>query len=382
METVKLYDKSPYQRVFEAIVVSCTEKGEDYEVILDRTLFFPEEGGQSPDQGVLDGARVLDVQIKNDVITHILNQPLEVASEVHGEIDWQHRFSNMQQHSGEHIFSGLVYRTYGLTNVGFHLSDQICTMDFSGPLTAEQIRELEWEVNQVIAENVPIRAWYPEAEELAALEYRSKKELSGAVRIVEVQDVDLCACCAPHVARTGEIGGFRIQTVQNYKGGVRISYLCGFRALAADRERAGVLTELTGIFTTSQEKLAESARKLKEKNQDLQYRLNQAMQALLEYKISQIPAEQADVLLFESELEDGVMRNVVNRLVEQHAGICGIFAGNDAEGYRFVLGSKNQDCRQVAAKMREMLGARGGGSAMMVQGSVAATEGQIKEQLI
>lgn len=382
METVKLYDKAPYERAFDALVVSCTEKGEHYEVILDRTLFFPEEGGQSPDQGVLGGAKVLDVQIKNDVITHILNQPLEVASEVHGEIDWQHRFSNMQQHSGEHIFSGLVYRTYGLTNVGFHLSDQICTMDFSGPLTAEQIRELEWEVNQVIAENVPIRAWYPEAEELAALEYRSKKELSGAVRIVEVQDVDLCACCAPHVARTGEIGGFRIQTVQNYKGGVRISYLCGFRALAAERERAGVLAELTGIFTTSQEKLAESARKLKERNQDLQYRLNQATQALLEYKISQIPAEQADVLLFEAELEDGVMRNAVNRLVEQHAGICGIFAGNDAEGYRFIIGSKNQDCRQVAAKMREMLGARGGGSAMMVQGSVAATEGQIKEQLI
>lgn len=382
METVKLYDRDPYQRAFDALVVSCTEKGEHYEVILDRTLFFPEEGGQSPDQGVLGGAKVLDVQIKNDVITHILNQPLEVASEVHGEIDWQHRFSNMQQHSGEHIFSGLVYRTYGLTNVGFHLSDQICTMDFSGPLTAEQIRELEWEVNQVIAENVPIRAWYPEAEELAALEYRSKKELSGAVRIVEVQDVDLCACCAPHVARTGEIGGFRIQTVQNYKGGVRISYLCGFRALAAERERAGVLAELTGIFTTSQEKLAESARKLKERNQDLQYRLNQATQALLEYKISQIPAEQEDVLLFEAELEDGVMRNAVNHLVEQHAGICGIFAGNDAEGYRFIIGSKNQDCRQVAAKMREMLGARGGGSAMMVQGSVAATEGQIKEQLI
>ena len=381
METIKLYDKDAYQRVFTATVVSCEAKENGYAVILNQTLFFPEEGGQSPDQGVLGGAKVLDVQIKNEVITHLLDQPLEVGAEVTGEINWQHRFSNMQQHSGEHIFSGLVYSTYGLTNVGFHLSDQICTMDFSGPMTGEQIERLEWEVNKVISLNVPIVAGYPNKEELSALEYRSKKELSGAVRIVEVQGVDLCACCAPHVSRTGEIGGFRVQNVQNYKGGVRISYLCGFRALEAERTKNQVLAELTEVFTTSQDNLAESARKAKARAQELQYQLNQAKQALLELKIQGIPEGQKNVILFETDLEDTVMRNAINRLVEQRSGICAIFVGDKEKGYRFVIGSKNQDCRQVATLLREKLSARGGGSAAMIQGSVVATEEQIREVL-
>ena len=286
--TEKLYDRDPYQRSFEAAVLSCKAMEDQYEVILDRTLFFPEEGGQSPDQGILGGAHVLDVQIKGDVIIHTLDVALEVGKTVAGEIDWDHRFSNMQQHSGEHIFSGLVYKNYGYTNVGFHLSDQIVTMDFNGPLTMEQIAELEWEVNRVIASNVEIKATYPTKEELAQMEYRSKKEIDGAIRIVEIAGYDLCACCAPHVARTGEIGGFKIQSLQNYKGGVRISFLCGFRALAEAGKKAQILSELTGILTTNQEQLAENVQKLKAKNQELQFQLNLAKQGLMELKLKQI----------------------------------------------------------------------------------------------
>ena len=397
MATIKLYDKSAYETSFEGHVLSCKEKiyvdvcakkevSEDtektlYEVVLDQTLFFPEEGGQSPDKGVLGDAKVVDVQIKADVITHTLDKPLEVGATVRGEIDWNHRFSNMQQHSGEHIFSGLVYKKYGFLNVGFHLSNQIVTMDFNGPLTAEQIDELEWEVNEAIAKNVNIKTGYPSKEELAQMEYRSKKEIEGDLRIVEIEGYDVCACCAPHVARTGEIGGFKIHTVQNYKGGVRISYLCGFRALEEARKKARIIAELSGILTTNQELLAENVNKMKVKQQNLQLQLNQAKQCLMEMKLEQIPNEQKDVLLFEEDLDTQVMRNVVNKLVEQHEGICGVFVGTEKNGYNFIIGSKNTDCRQMANALKEKLNARGGGSPAMIQGSVSATEKEIKENI-
>ncbi len=409
MATIKLYDKNAYETIFEGCVLSCEEKvlkdgsadkGKQqadvteekvvYEVVLDRTLFFPEEGGQSPDKGVLGGANVLDVQIKDDIITHMLDKPLEVGSIVKGEIDRKHRFSNMQQHSGEHIFSGLVYKKYGFLNVGFHLSDQIVTMDFNGPLTAEQIEELEWEVNEAIVANVNIKTGYPPKDELAQMEYRSKKDIEGALRIVEIEGYDVCACCAPHVARTGEIGGFKIQNVQNYKGGVRISYLCGFRALTEARKKAKIISELSGILTTNQELLAENVCKLKEKQQNLQAELNQAKISLMEIKLEEIPVEQKDVLLFEEGLEGPIMREVVNRLMEKHDGICGIFVGDakkrlaedSKNGFSFIVGSKTADCRQIATKMRENLGAKGGGNASMIQGSVNAETEAIKECIL
>lgn len=391
MTTKKLYDIDAYATTFEAKVLSCTEQtcantngdvARLYEVVLDRTLFFPEEGGQTPDKGVLGGEEVLDVQIHEDVITHILLQPLAVGATVTGEIDWKHRFYNMQQHSGEHLFSGLAYRRYGYKNVGFHLSDQIVTMDFDKVIPKEHLEELEWAVNEAIAANVEIKTGYPTKEEMETLEYRSKKEIDGAVRIVEIPGYDICACCAPHVRRTGEIGSFKIQTVQNYKGGVRISMLCGFRALEEYRKKSDIIAELTSILTTNQEALAENVSKLKLQTQTLKSRLAAAKQTLMENKISKLPKEQADVLLFEEDIDTQVMRNTVNKLVEAHAGICGIFVGSDEEGYNYIIGSSTTDCRQIATKMKEVLGARGGGSARMIQGSVQKTEEDIKKELL
>lgn len=393
METIKLYDKDAYQTAFEGMVVSCVEsvhvtsedengvRGEEhfYDVILDQTVFFPEEGGQSPDQGILGGAKVIHVRIKDDVITHVLDQPLPEGQMVKGEIDWKHRFSNMQQHSGEHIFSGLVYKKYGYLNVGFHLSNQIVTMDFNGPLTAEQIEELEWEVNEAIVANVGVKTGYPSKEELAKMEYRSKKELDGAIRIVEVEGYDVCACCAPHVAKTGEIGGFKIQTVQNYKGGVRISFLCGFRGLEEYRKKSKIISELSGILTTNQELLAENVKKLKNTTQALKQQLGFAKQEIMEQKLEKMPAEQENVLLFEKDLDAAVMRNVVNKLVEQYDGVCGVFVGEVKTGYNFILGSKTLDCRVLATALRKELDAKGGGSAAMIQGTVKADEEVIRQ---
>ncbi len=381
MSTKKLYDINAYETIFEAKVVSCVEKEDKlFEVILDQTLFFPEEGGQTPDKGTLNGIEVLDVQIKNDVITHTLAQSLKEGETIKGEIDWQHRFFNMQQHSGEHIFSGLAYKKFGYHNVGFHLSNQIVTMDFDGTFTEEELKEMEWAVNEAIVANVEIKTGYPSKEELANLEYRSKIEIDGDIRIVEIPGYDMCACCAPHVHRTGEIGIFKIQSAQNHRGGMRISFLCGFRALEEYRKKSKIISELTGILTTNQETLAENVVKLKGQAQSLKTKLDIAKQTILENKIETIPTEQKDVLLFERDIDTPVMRNIVNKLVEKHEGICGVFVGNDEEGYSFIVGSKNVDCRQVAAKMRETLGARGGGSAAMIQGSVGKKMEEIKAQ--
>ncbi len=390
MKTKKLYDIDAYAIEFEATVVSCEEikwaenNGEKrvaYKVILDQTLFFPEEGGQTPDKGKLGNADVLDVQINADVILHIISAPLQEGETVAGQIDWQHRFFNMQQHSAEHIFSGLAYKKYGYKNVGFHLSNQIVTMDFDGVFTEAQLEEMEWAINEAIVANVEIKTGYPAKEELAQLEYRSKIEIDGDVRIVEVVGYDVCACCAPHVHRTGEIGMFKIQTAQNYKGGMRISFLCGFRALEEYRKKSKIISELSGILTTNQENLPEHVSKLKTQVQSLKTQLGNAKQTLMESKIAEIPEEQKDVILFERDLETPVIRCIVNQLVEKHEGVCGIFVGDDENGYNFIIGSKTKDCREVAKDLKEKFNARGGGSAQMVQGSIVATREQISKEL-
>lgn len=384
-QTIRLYDEDAYKTEFEAEVIACEEvekkDGKVYQVWLDQTLFFPEEGGQSPDMGTIDGVEVLDVQIKDEVITHTLVAPLTVGATVKGVVDWQHRFYNMQQHSGEHIFSGIVHNRFGYDNVGFHLSDSIVTMDFNGVISAEEIAEIETAVNQAIIENIPVEVSFPTKEELKTLEYRSKIEIEGQVRIVTIPGYDVCACCAPHVRRTGEIGMLKVMNVQSYKGGVRVSILCGFRALEAFRQKADIITELMAQFSTNQEAIVENVVKLKNANQTMKNQLATAKQELMEYKVSAIPEDSENAILFESDLETPVVRNVVNDLVEKFAGISAVFVGDDENGYQFIVGSRNKDCRAIAAALREKLSARGGGSDKMIQGSVAASQLQIEELL-
>ena len=382
MTTIKLYDKDAYVTEFEGKVISCEALEHGFAVVLDQTLFFPEEGGQTPDQGTLDGADVYDVQIKEDVITHYVTKEMKVDSTVKGCINWRHRFFNMQQHSGEHLFSGLAYRKHGLKNVGFHLSDQVVTMDFDKALSEEQLKEMEWEINEAIVANVEVKTGYPSKEELAEMEYRSKIEIDGAIRIVEIPGYDICACCAPHVKRTGEIGMFKIQSVQNYKGGMRISFLCGFRALEGYRRKAEIISEVSGILTTNQENIADHVTKLKSQVQSLKTQLSNAKQTLMEQKMEKISLDQKDVILFERDLDTPIMRNVVNKLMETHDGICGIFVGTDEEGYNYIVGSKHVDCREAAATLREKFDARGGGKPQMIQGSVVAKADEILHSFI
>ena len=226
-ETAKLYYADGYVREFDACVVSCRPEGERYRVVLDRTAFFPEGGGQYGDVGCLDGVQVTDTKEKGGIIFHETDTALEEGKCVHGILDWEVRFDRMQQHSGEHIVSGIVHRRFGYENVGFHLGDDYCTMDFNGPITKEELKEIEWEANRAVFENLDVLVTYPSKDELAQMEYRSKIEIDGQVRIVTIPGYDVCACCAPHVKKTGEIGLIKLVNRMNYKGGERITMLCG-----------------------------------------------------------------------------------------------------------------------------------------------------------
>lgn len=397
MQTIKLYDQDAYLREFEAQITACEQTENGYRLQLDRTAFFPEEGGQTADWGyiVIEGSKmkipIADVQIQKEEATgeeqiiHLIAEVPETVKlangmNIKGEIDWAHRFSNMQQHTGEHIFSGIMNRDYGFENVGFHLSDQIVTMDFDGILTQEQLERAEDEVNAAIAANVPVTAYYPTPEELRNLSYRSKKEIDGDIRIVTVEGYDICACCAPHVSRTGEIGGFKIMNMQSHRGGMRISFLCGKRALYAFREQMNILNELVELMSTNAHQIADNITKLKNELSATKGQLGDANRKLLLQQIEEVPDGQTNVILFTEGIEGKALRDTVNLMMERHDGVAALFS-QSGDGYRFIIGSKTVDCREVAKQMKEQIGAQGGGSPQMVQGSVQAKEAQIRDLL-
>ncbi len=386
--TEELYYTSAYITEFFGKVISCEKAAEEgnYEVQLDRTAFFPEQGGQSSDIGVLKfddnkEVNVVHTSIETDVhvIKHITDAPIPVGTTVHGIIDWDHRFSNMQQHTGEHIFSGLVHSEFGYDNVGFHLSDSEVTMDYNGVLSAEDIKRLEAMANQAIWDNLDVDCGFPSEEELAELPYRSKKELEGDVRIVVISGIDICACCAPHVLRTGEIGLLKVVGLQNYKGGVRVNILCGKRALEYINREHEIVTELSGMLTTSSDKVITSVKRAFEDNTSLKSELSKAKEALIDVEVAELDssdeyAGREDVFLIKDDSYDSnMMRKYINTLAGKRAGYCGMFAGSEASGYRFIIasGSAGKDCRVVCDKLKAEFGAKGGGAPAMVQGSLS-----------
>ncbi len=370
---------------FEAAVTQCTpdENGKGFWIVLDRTAFFPEEGGQTADKGTLNDLDVLDVQIKQDIIYHLLATPMEIGERVTGCVDWTQRLDFMQQHSAEHILSGLLHKHYGFHNVGFHLSVNEVTMDFDGQLSFEQLREIEREANEIVWKDVPVYAYFPTPEELKSIEYRSKTEIEGDVRIVEIVGVDACACCAPHVSFTGEIGVIKIVSYMNHRGGMRLTLLCGGRALRDYSFRQDTFSVLTSLLSSKPEKILSAVKKLQEDNLKLKNTANELANQLMQLRLQTLPTpeETKNVLLFVEVSNMVAVRNTVNELVEKYPGYCAIFSGNDTAGYNYIIGSKSADCRELAKALREGLSAKGGGTAPMVQGSVNTTREQIKALL-
>ncbi len=366
---------------FQAQVLSCDfdEEKKLYKVLLDATAFFPEEGGQSADVGVLGGQDVMDVQIKDDLIYHYVKNAMELGSTVTGQVDFSQRFDFMQQHSGEHILSGLIHNLYGYNNVGFHLSNNEVTMDFNGVLTWEEIRELELETNKVIYKNLPIEISYPDKETLADMEYRSKIEIDGQVRIVTIPGVDVCACCAPHLAYTGQIGILKVIGLQNYKGGVRLNILCGERALRDYSQKQDTVSTIAQDMSTKQEQVVEGYERLKTESQGYKIKVNELQAKLLSMSLNSLPTpeESNNAVLFTDVTDNTAIRNAVNELMEKYNGYCAVFGGSDSS-YRFVAGSKALDCSELAAKLRSELGAKCGGNKVMIQGSVEGDADNIK----
>ena len=381
VKTTEIYYEDAYIDEFDATVTSCAEgdKG-NFFVCLDRTCFFPEQGGQTPDIGeIVDEAgtthKVSYVSVSDGIVTHVIDGAIPEGTKVHGRIDWAHRFGNMQQHTGEHIFSGIVHSLFGYDNVGFHLSDAEVTMDYNGPLSPADIDMVELKANEVIWKNLEVLCCFPSDEELAGMDYRSKKELTGDIRIVTIPGVDICACCAPHVTRTGEIGILKVIKTQNYKGGIRVNILCGKRALEYIRQDQKVVSDLTNLLTTGRDRLKDSVGKMSDDIYALKGQAASLREKLLTYELSEIDPNLKDVFLIKEEgLDKTLLRNTVNGLCASHSGFFGVFSGSDETGYKYVIagGSDGLDASAVQAVLKNEFGARGGGSPAMVQGSLPA----------
>lgn len=377
-ETRKLFYKDSHLKEFDAEVLSCEKGKEGFLTVLDQTCFFPEGGGQYADTGRLGKVNVLDVQEKNGIVYHMTDGPLEPGERVHGEIDWEERFEKMQQHTGEHIVSGLVHRRFGYNNVGFHLGSDYCTMDFDGPISPEELREIEWEANRAVASDLEVIVQYPSKEELEHMEYRSKIEIEGQVRIVSVPGYDVCACCAPHVKRTGEIGMIKLVNRMNYKGGERITMLCGFRALRDYETKLANAKEIGALLCEKENHIAAAVKRQKEELEKQKYENGRLMQQLLVYRAGETEIQKPVTSVFDSGLSRSAPRELMNLLIERGAPVCAVFAGDDESGYRYVIGSREEDVRPLGKKLNEQFSGRGGGKPDMIQGTLKGTKADIQ----
>ncbi|MEF9839465.1 MAG: alanine--tRNA ligase-related protein [Lachnospiraceae bacterium] len=366
--TEKLFYVDSHMDTFSARVLSCecTENG--YDVVLDRTAFFPEGGGQSADTGLLNQVEVVDAKEKEDIVYHQTKSPLKIGEIVQGKIDVAKRFSRMQQHTGEHIVSGIIHRKYGYHNVGFHLGTEAVTMDFDGSITREQLKEIELLANEAVVKDLDIRISYPSKELLERMEYRSKIAIDGQVRIVTIPDYDVCACCAPHMKKTGEIGMIKLIGIQNYKGGVRISMLCGFRALADYNQKEESTKAISVELSAKEEKLVEAVQHQKEEVTRLKWMMANLQSQIFQYKVKEIPSNQEKVSLLEPKLNNDSARELANMVLDQGVKRCIIFFGMEEDSCRYVLASRTEDVRGLGKELNQAFAGRGGGKPEMVQG--------------
>lgn len=377
MHTRKLYYEDSHLSRFSATVLSCTDIGKGFEVILDATAFYPEGGGQAADTGILGGVRVLDTRERGETVVHLCDGPLEEGSRVEGIIDYDLRFPRMQQHSGEHIVSGILYRRYGWQNKGFHMGTDLITIDVEGVVPPEDLPSIEAEANAAVWANLPVKTWYPSAEELPAIPYRSKKALTGAVRIVEFPGFDICACCGTHVQATGEVGLIKLFTSVGFRGGSRIEMACGEQALRLMNIAYEQNKLVSQAFSAQIHETGAAARRMNDVLSQLKYRI-----VGLERRIfAGIAADcegKGDVLHFEESLDSTAIRELADAIAKKCGGAACVFSGSDEGGYGFCLVTRSGDLRQLGKDMTKALGGRGGGKPICQQGRVQATRAQIE----
>lgn len=376
MKTEKLYYSDSYIKEFDAVVISCDKTEKGYKVVLDKTAFFPEGGGQQADTGFIGDAVVSDVQEADEVIYHYIDKELTVSDEYTCKINWEQRFLRMQSHSGEHIVSGVVRSLFGYDNVGFHMEEDYVTVDFSGELTREQLDEVEEKTNRYIYDNIEIECFFPNENEIESLDYRSKLDLKEGVRLVRIGKADLCACCAPHVKRTGEIGVVKILDFMRHRGGVRIVMKSGLKALYDYREKYTSVYDVSVMLSSKQYEIASYVEKKIKENESLHRSFNDFKMQIAENDKENLYYI-GDVAVFVTSFYDSdMMRELANYGMTQRE-ICVILSGNEENGFSYVAGSLNFDLMKFAKHFNSALNGRGGGRGTMIQGKVAATKENI-----
>lgn len=377
-ETTRLYYENVYMKEFTAKVLECRTGKKGYEIILDKTAFYPEGGGQPCDLGTLDESCVTAVYEKDGELLHVTDQPLEIGKNVFGQIDWERRFDLTQQHSGEHIVSGLIHEAYGYDNVGFHMGSDVITIDFNGMLDETQMAEIEKKANQIIWENKAVEIFYPSETELAELPYRSKKELSGWVRIVRFPGADTCACCGTHVTRTGEIGMVKLLSVVKFRDGVRMEMVSGKRVLDYLNKINEQNRQISVKLSAKADQTAQAVARLQDENFALKGRLY----AMEEADISREAALWKDcekVLIFKEGMDASGVQKLTDAVLKVCKGRCAVFSRNADGSYKYAMGEKDGDLRTFTKEMNSALNGRGGGKPFFVQGSVQAKEEEIRK---
>ncbi len=377
MQTRKLYYEDSHLARFTAQVLACEEDGQNYRVILDATAFYPEGGGQGADTGILGGVRVLDTREAGETVVHICDGALMPGTAVEGQIDYDARFLRMQQHSGEHIVSGIINRRFGYHNTGFHMGADCITIDFDGVIPPEMLPEIEAEANRAVWQNLPIRCWYPSQEQLPQVSYRTKRALPWPVRIVEIPGFDCCACCGTHVAATGEIGLIKLFSAVHFRGGTRMEMACGKRALEILNSAYQQNKLVSQAFSAQITETGAAAQRMNDLAAAQKYRII-GLEKRIFAGIAQAFAGTGDVLLFEADLDGTALRELTDAVAEKSGGRAAVFSGSDESGYSFCLAQPGSDLRQLCKEMTTALSGRGGGKPGFLQGRVQAGKGEIE----
>ena len=374
--TLKLYFEDSYIRDFDARVISCEESGDLFKVVLDKTAFFPEGGGQRHDTGIIDTAVVSDVQEIDGVVYHYTDKPLSVGFMCHCSIDWDTRFRRMQNHSGEHIVSGIVHSMYGYDNVGFHMDDDYVTVDFNGALTREQLDEIEDRANAAIYSNYKINCFFPDVRSLESYDYRSKLDLTENVRLVEIENTDLCACCAPHLRSTSEVGIIKILDFMRHRGGVRIVMKSGSDALLDYREKYKSVYTISGLLSAKQGEISSAVERLMNDNDNIRRDFYQFKMSVAENTKSSLVFTEDLSYCIVNGFDADMMREVANYGAE-NSKACFVYSGSDSEGYSYIICSHYLDLRRLGKHHNDTLNGRGGGRDSMIQGKCTSDRDSI-----
>ena len=372
METRKLYYEDCHLQEFTATVTGCTETEKGWQVVLDATAFYPEGGGQACDLGSLNDARVLDVQEQGQQVVHLCDKPL--SGTVTGKIDWERRFDLMQQHSGEHILSGLIHEKFGYHNVGFHIGTDMMEVDFDGPITWEELTELEEKANRAVWKNLPIRCSYPAPEVLPTIPYRSKKALEHPVRIVEVPGYDICACCGVHTAFTGEVGIIKVVSCVKFHQGVRIQMLCGNRAYRYLCQVQEQNRQVSQLFSAKPLETGAAASQFQQQLVNEKFRAT-SLQKRLFAAIAAGYAGKGRVIHFEEELTAAGVRELTDKIAALCGDTAAVLSGTDETGYNVCILGAN--AKELGTALTAAFPGRGGGKPGTFQGSVQATKAQL-----